>query len=368
MTTLRVILDDMLRPGGGALARYTEELARALVRAAPRGADVAGVVAASPEPDYARVRELVPGLRDLHKSALARRELSAAWQRGFTVLPGNGMVHSTSLFAPLRRHDRRLALGEQTVVTVHDSLPWTHPELLPPRQVSWAKTMGRRAEKHADAVVVPTHAVAAELAEHLDLAGRVRVIGTAPSSNLTPPADAAERRTARGLPERYVVAVTEGPTARTGFETLAAASFGVPVVVVAASGGVAALDGAHPSAGADSLTVIDDADWDDRVAIVAGAAAYLHPAIADGAVSALLDALALRLPVVASDLPAVVELTDDAAVLVPAGDPGALADAVRALLADETALDRASIASGDRAKAFTWRDAAEKVWQLHADL
>ena len=360
MTTLRVILDDMLLRGGGPLARYAEELSRALVRAAPRGTDVAGVVAASPETDYARVRELVPGLSDLHKSALARRELAAAWQRGFTVLPGSGMVHSTSLFAPLRRHDRTVpGGGVQTVVTIHDALAWTHPELLPTRVASWTKTMGRRAEQHADAVVVPTHAVAADLAEHLDLAGRVRVIGTAPSSTLAVPDDAADRRAAHDLPARYVVAAADGD-ARNGFADLAA--FDLPVVLLTGPGDAALLGDLA------GVTVVDDASADDRAAVLAGAAVYLQPWRAAGAVSTLLDALALGLPVVATDLPAVAEITDDAAVLVAPGDPAALADAVTALLDDATALDRASVASGDRAKAFTWRDAAEKVWQLHADL
>lgn len=363
MTTLRVILDDMLLRGGGPLARYAEELTRALVSTAPRGAEVAGVVAASPEDDYARIRERVPGLRELYKSALARRELQAAWQRGFTVLPGSGMVHSTSLLAPLRRHDRTVDPGEQTVVTIHDALAWTHPDLLPPRQASWAKAMGRRAEKHADAVVVPTHAVAADLEEQLALAGRVRVIGPAPSTDLEVPADAADRRASLGLPERYVVAVTEGD-ARLGFAALpaVAARLDVPVVLLAGPGDTAAVDDA------DRLTVVEEPGWSDRVAVLAGAAAYLHPVTAAGPVAGLLDALALGLPVVASDLPAVAEVTTDAATLVPPGDAEALADAVAELLGDETARDRAAVAAGDRAKAFTWRDAAEKVWQLHADL
>jgi glycosyltransferase involved in cell wall biosynthesis len=363
MTTLRLILDDMLLRGGGPLARYAEELARAIVRAAPRGADVAGIVAAAFEDDYARVRERVPGLRELHEAALARRELAAAWQRGFTTLPGSGVVHATSLFAPLRRHDRSLNPGDQIVVTIHDAVAWTHPELLPSRQASWTTSMGRRAEKHADAIVVPTHAVAADLEEHLDLAGRVRVIGSAPASDLAVPADAAARRASHELPERYVVAVAEGD-ARNGFADLAAAAarLDVPVVLLVGPGDSAVLD--DPS----GLTLVEEPDWSDRIAILGGATAFVSPALAAGPASVLLDALALGLPIVATDLPAVSELTDDAAVLVPPGDPEALADAVRSLLDDATALDRAAVASGDRAKAFTWRDAAEKVWQLHADL
>lgn len=363
MTTLRVILDDISLPGGGPLARYAEELTRALLRTTPRGADVAGVVAASPETYYARIAELLPGLKTLHKSALARRELQAAWQHGFTVLPGSGMVHATGLLAPLRRHDRTVSPEEQTVVTIHDTIAWTHPELLPPRLVSWTKAMGKRAQKHADAVVVPTHAVAARLDELLDLAGRVRVIGTAPSTTLVVPDDAAALRADRGLPERYVVAVSEGD-GRNGFSVLAAAGgrLDVPVVLLAAPGDAATIEGV------ESLRVVDDATPEERVAILAAAAAFALPSLAAGPGGTLLDALSLELPVVASDLPEIAEVLDDAGILVPAADAEALADALRTLLDDETARDHASVAAGDRARAFTWRDAGEKVWQLHADL
>ncbi len=364
MSTLRVIVDDILLPGGGPVSRYTEDLARALIQAAPRGSDVAGVVAASLEGDYARIRELLPGLRRLHKSALTRRQLAAAWQHGFTALPGTGMVHATSLFAPLRRHDRSFAPGEQTIVTIHDAIAWTHPELLPPRVVSWTKAMGRRAERHADAVVVPSHAVAADLEEHLDLADRVRVIGAAPSTTLIVPADADARRTAHELPERYVVGVVEDDPLN-GFADLAAgAAGGLPIVLLTAAGNAATIEGA------DEFTVIEDASASDRAGILAGAAVFILPSVAAGPSATLLDAIALGIPVVATDLSAIAEVTADAAVLVERGDGYAanLADAIGSLFDDESARARLSVAAQDRAKAFTWRDAAEKVWQLHADL
>ena len=45
-----------------------------------------------------------------------------------------------------------------------------------------------------------------------------------------------------------------------------------------------------------------------------------------------------------------------------------LTEAIRSLLDDSAAAERLGVAAQDRAKAFTWRDAAEKIWQLHADL
>jgi glycosyltransferase involved in cell wall biosynthesis len=364
MTTLRVIVDDILTPGGGPVSRYAGGLTRALIQTAPRGSDVAGVVAASPEDDYARINELLPGLRQLHKSALARRELAAAWQHGFTALPGTGMVHAPSLFAPLRRHDRSLAPGDQTVVTIHDTIAWTHPQLLPSRVASWTIAMARRAARHADAIVVPTHAVADELAEHLDLVDRVRVIGAAPDTMPDVPIDARSRRAARSLPERYAVGIVDAD-ATNGFADLAATALaGVPIVLLAAAGDAASIDGAN------GFTVIADASPDDRAAILAGAGVFVLPSVAAGPPATLLDALSLGLPIVASDLPAIAEVTAGAAVLVERTDrfSADFAEAVRDLLDDRAAAERLGVVAHDRARAFTWRDAAEKVWQLHADL
>jgi len=200
MLTLRVIIDDMLH-GSPAAARYAEELTRELIVTAPPGCIVEGFVSASTEPDYERVADRLPGLARLHKSALARRELVAAWSHGFTRLPGAGMVHAPSLLAPLRRHDR-LNNGDQLVVTIHDTLAWRHPEALSSRAVSATKALGKRAERYADAVVVPTHAVAAELSELLTLGTRIRVISGAPATAIRLPMDADDRAEAlrRGHP------------------------------------------------------------------------------------------------------------------------------------------------------------------------
>ncbi len=93
----------------------------------------------------------------------------------------DGMVHAPSVLAPLAKHDRFREPGHQTVVTVHDVVPWTHPETLTPRGVHFHRAMVKRAWKHADAVVVPTHAVADALNRIHRFDDRLRVIGGAPS-------------------------------------------------------------------------------------------------------------------------------------------------------------------------------------------
>jgi hypothetical protein len=45
-----------------------------------------------------------------------------------------------------------------------------------------------------------------------------------------------------------------------------------------------------------------------------------------------------------------------------------LAAAISTVVTDDSVSDRLSIAGHDRSRAFSWRDSAERVWQLHADL
>ena len=48
--------------------------------------------------------------------------------------------------------------------------------------------------------------------------------------------------------------------------------------------------------------------------------------------------------------------------------PRRLADAIRRVLEEPGLAAELSVRGHDRARAFSWRDSAEKVWQLHADL
>ena len=374
MLTLRVIIDDMLH-GSPAAARYAEELTRELIVTAPPGCIVEGFVSASTEPDYERVADRLPGLARLHKSALARRELVAAWSHGFTRLPGAGMVHAPSLLAPLRRHDR-LNNGDQLVVTIHDTLAWRHPEALSSRAVSATKALGKRAERYADAVVVPTHAVAAELSELLTLGTRIRVISGAPATAIRLPMDADDRAEALRLPVSYVVARTVSPAAiRTLVGAMADVDSTAHLLIVGPAEDDAELTAAATDAGLAArvrgLGQLADADL---AVVLARASVFSAVEPTEGYGGPILDALALGTPVVHSDDASAVELTADAGITVAlegapeAEHPALLAAALSQVLDDAQTAERLKYLGLDRSRAYNWRTSAERVWQLHADL
>jgi len=374
MITLRVTLDELAATPHGGASRYAGELTRALIATAPADTEVVGAVPASPEPDYERITRLLPGLARLEKNVLAPRELAAAWRRGLLRPRRTGMLHATGMLAPLGPHDRVHQPGDQVVVTVHDAIAWTAPELLPPGVAGWRRAMGSRIERYADAVVVPSHAVAAELAEHLELGERIRVVPGAPSSSLLPPddADADARAAALGLPERYLltVASTE-PRKNLGalLEALGRTREQLPLVVVGAgTDEVAEL--ARDAGLADGRVLALAGLADDELGVAyLRAHAYLQPSEAEGFGIAVMEALGFGLPIIHTDVPALDELTAGAALTVDRASEGLaarLADAIDAL--DGATVDRLSTAAGDRARAFSWRDSAEQVWRLHADL
>lgn len=378
MTTLRVVVDQIIAPAPGPVGRYTEELTRQLIATAPRGCDVEGIISASQPARHEHVEALLPGLSALHSTTLQRRELTAAWQLGLTTSHGGGMIHAPGLLAPLRRHDRSHD-GHQIAVTVHDLVAWTHPGSLSATTVAWHKAMMRRARKHADAVVVPTHALAEQLLEIVSFGDRVRVIPGAARSGLVVPADADERARALGLPDQFILTSgtlepRKGVTALIeGLGRSSAAT--LPLVVLGApSWGDVELAALADEAGLEEGAVfaLDALSASDLAVVLSRASVFVYPSLAEGFASPIIEAFQFGVPVVHSDAPALVEVAGDAGMTVErddaAGYPERLASAVAAVLDDKDRAAHMSVAGLDRSKAFTWRDAAERVWQLHADI
>jgi glycosyltransferase involved in cell wall biosynthesis len=377
-TTLRVIVDQMVGRVPGGIGRYTEELTRELIATAPRGCVVEGIVSAVPAEVREDLTRRLPGLAELTASRLSRRQLARAWQLGLPGLSGGGMIHAPSLLAPLHRHDPEID-ATQVVVTIHDVVPWTHPETLTPHGVRWHKAMAKRASRYADAVVVPTHAVAEELSAYLDFGDRVRVIGGAVASTLELPADPDARAAELGLPPHFLLTVgTLEP--RKGLAPLIQAlarpeTHDLPLLVVGPQGWgdldlarVAHEAGVAPGR-VRSLGFLSDTDL---ALVLQRATLFVHPSLAEGFGLPIIEAFSFGTPVIHSDAPALVEVGASAAAVVERADavgyPARLAAAVGRLLGDGQLRERYSIAGRDRARAFSWRDSAERVWQLHADL
>ena len=372
--TLRVVLDQLVAPTEPVLAEASRELARALVAGAPSGCVVEAVAPAGGD-DAAFAQ--VPGLAGVRRAALTRRELAAALPLGVATGLGAGMIHSPSLFAPLVRHDR-VHNHDQTVVTVWDLRPWEAPGELPRAVAAWHKAMLKRAVKHADAVVVPTHAQAERLLEIAPLGDRIRVIAGASPLDFAVPSDEVGRRRVLDLPEGFLLLAGE-PLASdgldAGFAAVAASGLDLPVVVMDVDEGdePAVVELASAAGVPERRVHVRGAlDAADRAAVFGGAVAFVAPSRRAAFPWRVVDALRLGVPVVAADSAVHREVVFDGGVLSEGTDAAslgaAMGEALAAALGSTTAAERMGVLAGDRGRAFSWHEAADKVWTLHAEL
>ena len=375
VATLRVVLDQLVAPSEPELAEASRELARALVLGAPSGCEVEAI---APAGGVEGALEAVPGLSGVRRTALPRRELAAALQLGVGTGIGGGMIHSPTLFAPLVRHDR-VHDHDQAVVTVWDLRPWESPSELPRAVVAWHKAMLKRAVKHADAVVVPTHSLAARLLEIApDLKDRVRVIAGASPLEFSVPTDEVGRRRSFGLPEGYVL-LAGGPLGSEGLDAglgaVAVSGVDLPVVVIDVEEGHEPMVADLASAAGlpeRALHVRGVLDASDRAAVFGAAVAFVAPSRRAAFPWRVVDALTLGVPVIAASSAVHDEVVFDGGELVSGTDAASLTDALGAALAtglgSTAAAERLGVLAGDRGRAFSWREAADKVWMLHAEL
>lgn len=360
MPELTVVVEQSLAPVPGGTGRYALQITSAL--------------AAQPPPGW-QVRTVTAWHRDVRAAAIAgadgprrlpvgHRGLNELWLRGWPPIVRGARVHATTPLAPRRR--------DGLVVTVHDAVAWTHPETLTPRGVRWHRAMIERAVRLADAIVVPSTAVADDLVGVLPGAAvRVHVIGHGVTP-LDPPGDAEQRRFRHGLPDSYVLSVaTLEP--RKGLDVLieamaGRAAGGAHLVVVGQPGwggvNVAAF-AASAGLAADRLHVLGRIPDADLAAVLAGASVLAVPSRAEGFGLPALEAMAAGVPVVSSDAPALVELLDGAGIVVPRGDPIALGAALRQVVDDPSTAAALATAGRRRATGFSWSAAADRLWELH---
>jgi glycosyltransferase involved in cell wall biosynthesis len=361
-----MMLEQALAPVPGGTGRYARELALALTASAPPGDVVQAWTAWHRDTVAARL----PGAPPVRRLPLPRRPLIAAWERGapWPVPRGVDVVHAPTLLAPT-------GTSVPLVVTAHDAVPWTHPETLTPRGVAWHRRMAERVAARADAVVVPTRAVADALVGYLDLP-HVVVIGEGVSGDLARPADAGERARRLGLPDGGFLLTLATLEPRKGLDVLIAAlaragAPDLPLLIVGQPGwgGVDPEDLARreglPEGRVRALGKLSDADL---ATVLDRATALVMPSRAEGFGLPVLEAMAAGTPVVCSADPALAEVGGDAVRTAPVGDAAALAEQLGVVLGD-AALRADMVTRGrERAATYTWARAADQLWELYRSL
>jgi glycosyltransferase involved in cell wall biosynthesis len=292
------------------------------------------------------------GVRVRHRPAPARL-LQVAWGRAglppVEWLTGAlDVFHGTNfVLPPLRR-----AAG---VLTIHDLSYLRYPETVAAASLRY-RTLVPRGLRRAAVVLTPSHAVAAEVRDEYGLGDRVRTtpLGVDDSWFAATPMPAAELAE-RGLPSRYLLFVGNVEP-RKGLPTLLRALRLLhdedpdtpPLVLVGPPGWGPALDTAQLPPGA--VISAGYLESPDLRRLLSGASLLAYPSVYEGFGLPPLEAFAAGVPVVASDLPVVREVTGELAALAPVGDEIALAGALRKTLSSPA--DAAALR--ERARKFSW--------------
>jgi len=281
-------------------------------------------------------------------------------------------LHAPSLLWPPRR--------KPLVITIHDTVPWTHPETLTPRGARWHRAMAERAVHAGAAIAVSTHVVGEHLLDVLPhlVAARVHVLGAGVSPALAAqpdPAHAADLGARLSLPDRFVLSLaTLEP--RKGLDVLvhALAALGdraPPLIAVGQPGwGGVDLDASARAAGLrpGAVRAIGRLDDVDLAVVLRAATALIAPSRAEGFGLPVAEAMSVGTPVICSDDPALVEVSGGCAVVVTRGDARQLADAIEALFGDADWRRRLVAAGYPRARAYNWDAVARRSWQLYRDI
>jgi glycosyltransferase involved in cell wall biosynthesis len=355
-----LVVDQLFAPVPGGTGRYAGELASALAVTAPEESSLQTWSA------WHRPGRSGPsGLRQL---PMGSKVLSRMWERRLGPAPRDAdVVHATTLLVPPKR---RAAL----VVTIHDVVPWTHPETLTPRGLRFHRRMGARAAGEADLIVTPTVAVADQIRDILSPSAEVVAVHSGFSSALTVPVDARERRAHQVGAGDYLLFVgTSEP--RKGLDTLLDALAepalkGQSLVVVGPRGwgGVDVRQEAGKRGVGDRVTVTGPVDDADLAALYAGASLVVMPSRAEGFGLPVLEAMALGVAVVTSDDLAMREVGAGATRTFTVGDPSDLCSVIVRVLGDQGLRARMIEEGRSRAQDFDWLVTARTLWSLYARL
>ena len=271
-----LVVDQLFAPVPGGTGRYAADLGSALSTTVPAGSSLQTWSA------WHGFRHPASQGMSIRQVGMGTKVLSRMWERGLGPSPRDAdVVHATTLLLPPKRNSA-------LVVTVHDVVPWTHPETLTTRGLVFHRRMGARAALEADLIVTPTIAVADQVRDILSPRAQVVAVHPGFTKDLHVPRDARQRRISRVREDGYLLFVgTAEP--RKGLDTLLNALAGPELkeeaLVVVGPRGWGGVDVAQ-DAGAlgigDRVTVTGQVDDADLASLYAGASLVVMPSRAEG--------------------------------------------------------------------------------------
>jgi glycosyltransferase involved in cell wall biosynthesis len=296
--------------------------------------------------DRFRVRRFrVPQVR----SALNTWDLTAA--PAAAVRDGVDLVHYLHPAYPA------VSPRRPVIVNLLDAIGWVVPGYKLPQPYEWLE---RRAARRADLVLTLSESARDDIARELGVPReriRVTYLGT-PATGLSP-------RQAGDKPYFLFVGGTEKrKNLRAALEALSGLD-GARLRVVGPT---------DPSPVHDARTEQPGVEWlgyvgeDELAQLYAGATALVFPSLYEGFGLPVVEAMAHRTPVIASNVSSIPEIARDAAVLVDPSDVEAIRDAMERVAKDPELRARLIDRGAEVAREFTWEATARATLAAYEEL
>jgi glycosyltransferase involved in cell wall biosynthesis len=314
-----------------------------------------------------------PGLRVLKVRAPSRPQ-RLVWEQA--VLPWRLRQSRIDVFHSPHHTVPLVPCGCRRVVTFHDLTFFVLPERYPPTRRLYFQTMTRLSARVADAVIVPSKAVRADVVRILGLPSwRVFAIPEAAGPAFRPQDAAAVEAVRRryGLEGPFILSVGSLEPGKNRERLLQAfarlRARGLEHMLVVAGQRAWRYESEEPLAQrlglADSVRVLGHVPQADLPALYSAADLFAFPSLYEGFGLPALEAMACGAPVVASNVSAVPEVVGDAALQVPPLDVEALADAMERLLRDEPLRANLRERGLKRAAGFSWEETARRTAEVY---
>lgn len=248
-----------------------------------------------------------------------------------------------------------------TVLTVHDMLYWSNPELMSmPLYTEPVKWMEKRGAANATRVITDSQVSADEIVKYLSFPSeRLHVVPLAARHPVG-------RRPRACAPENLVLASGQRRPHKnwTGLiRGLALVPEDVrPHLVITGGRGEDPLRPLVGRLGLDEwVTLLGWVDDAELAGLQARARVMAVPTLAEGFGLPVLEAMASGLPVMASDLPVLREVGGDAVLYFDPRSTRSIADALRVVATDPERMAQLSSAGLAQAASFSWRRVAEET-------
>ena len=271
---------------------------------------------------------------------------------------GADLIHSPATLGPMRS-------SMPSVLTMHDMLYWSHPELMStPFYTGPVKWMERRAAANAARIMTDSKSSAREIEKYLRFdPARLHVVPLAG----TPPTGAILERSSQSS---NVILATGNRRPHKNWAGLIRALPYVeesirPKLIITGSRGDDPLRAVVEELGMERW--VDLRSWvgDEELRdLYASAAVMAMPSFCDGFCLPALEAMGVGLPVMMSDIPVYREVGGDAALYFDPEDHRSIAQAITTVATDPAAMQHLSELGRERAARFSWLRTAEASLQV----